>query len=278
MNKDTAGRLGNDPSLVQSVDRALQILTAYETEGHELSILQLSQKVHLPKSTVHRLLATLANRGFIEQNSATGNYRLGLKLHSLGSRVVLTRNLTTEAGPIVRQLVERFGETVSISVLDGIETVIVEKMESEQAMRVTSQIGKRNPIHCSGSGKMLLALQSPEEIERILALAPLDRYTDKTITDPGQLKENLDEIRRNGYAVDDEEIQPDQICIAAPIRDYRGAAFAAMTISGPATRIRSKDVEVVAATIQKAANEISERLGWNEGMETIAGGPARLER
>lgn len=278
MNKGTAGRLGNDPSLVQSVDRALQILTAYETEGHELSILQLSQKVHLPKSTVHRLLATLANRGFIEQNSATGNYRLGLKLHALGSRVVLTRNLTTEAGPIVRQLVERFGETVSISVLDGIETVIVEKMESEQAMRVTSQIGKRNPIHCSGSGKMLLALQSPEEIERILALAPLDRYTDKTITDPGQLKANLAEIRRNGYAVDDEEIQLDQVCISAPIRDYRGAAFAAVTISGPATRIRSKGVEVVAATIQKAANEISERLGWNDELEPAVGGPARPER
>ena len=145
----------DDSSVVQSVDRALQILCAFDVNNHELSIQQLSTMLDLPKSTTHRLLATLAYRGFIEQVTATKNYRLGLKLRELGALVTAARTIDSEAEPILKKLIEQCGETVSISILDGIETVIVEKIECSQSMRVTSQIGTRNPIHCSGSGKVL---------------------------------------------------------------------------------------------------------------------------
>jgi DNA-binding IclR family transcriptional regulator len=210
---------------------------------------------------VHRLLTTLCARGFIEQVKSTGNYRLGLRIHGLGARTVVARTLTSEAEPFLRSLLDQHGETVSISVLDGNETVIVDKMESNLAMRVTSQIGKRNPVHCSGSGKALLAFGDPETTERIISEITLTRYTPKTITCPRALREHLKEIRERGYAVDEEEIQEDQICISAPVWNHEGSVCAAITISGPAGRIRAKGVEHIAASTVDAARELSRRLG-----------------
>ncbi|NLN16105.1 MAG: IclR family transcriptional regulator, partial [Firmicutes bacterium] len=221
----------------------------------------LSQALDLPKSTVHRLVATLCARGFMEQVEGTGNYRLGLRLHGLGARTVVARTLTSEAEPFLKSLLEKHGETVSISVLDGHEAVIVDKMESPQAMRVTSQIGKRNPVHCSASGKVLLAFAPPEAREKILSQISLERYTDKTITCPEALRGHLDEVRRQGYAVDDEEIQEDQVCLSAPVWDHEGCVCAAITISGPAGRIRGKGLGAIAASIVAAAWELSGKLG-----------------
>ena len=250
---------------MQSVDRALQILLSFEANGCEQqSLNQLSTNLGLPKSTIHRLLNALAQRGFIDQVSDTGYYRLGLKLHSLGAHVVVARSLASEGGPILGRLVDLYHETASISVLDGIESVIVEKMESDVAMRVTSQIGKRSPLHCSAGGKVMLAFQKPETGERIIAALPLKRYTAKTITDPEQLRQNLAEIRKLGYAVDDEEIQDDQVCISAPIWNHEGLVIAAITIPGPASRIRNKGVATIAQSLVEAAQELSMKLGAPE--------------
>ncbi|KYZ75776.1 hypothetical protein AXX12_11255 [Anaerosporomusa subterranea] len=251
-----------DNQIVQSVDRALQILTAFETSSPELSIRELSAVLNLPKSTIHRLLMTLEYQGFIEQVPTSRNYRLGLRLRVLGEKVIETRNLESEAVPILQVLMQNCGETVSVSILDGIETVIVEKLESFQAMRVTSQIGKRCPIHCSGSGKALLAFQPVHIVEQILAKAPLLRFTNYTITDPQELIDQLPEIRRRGFAVDDEEIVEDQLCISAPVRDSEGKAFAAITASGPKGRIKSKGVPQIADCVMNAANQLSRCLGW----------------
>ena len=258
-------KTANEAPLVQSVDRALQILLSFEAGGCEQqSINQISQNLGLPKSTVHRLLSALAQRGFIDQVSETGCYRLGLKVHSLGAHVVLARSLTSEGGPIMRRLLNLYGETVSLSMLDGIETVIVEKMESNLAMRVTSQIGKRNPLHCSAGGKVMLAFQTPETRARIIALLPLQRFTAKTITDADNLKVDLAAIRERGYAIDDEEIQDDQICISAPVWNFEGNVFAALTIPGPANRIRNKGIATIAASLVEGARELSLKLGGPE--------------
>lgn len=251
-----------DNSLVQSVDRALQILCAFDVNEHELSIQQLSTMLGLPKSTTHRLLASLAYRGFIEQVPSTKNYRLGLKLRELGALVGAARTIDSEAGPILRRLIEQCGETVSISILDGIETVIVEKIECSQSMRVTSQIGRRNPIHCSGSGKVLLACQPMKVIKEILEKAPMTRYTANTITDPKKLIENLMGVRQFGFVVDDGEISDDQMCIAAPVWNGDGQAFAAITASGPASRIKVKGALNVASAVVEAADRLSRALGW----------------
>jgi IclR family KDG regulon transcriptional repressor len=155
----------------------------------------------------------------MEQVKSTGNYRLGLRLHGLGARTVVARTLTSEAEPFLRSLLEKHGETVSISVLDEDETVIIDKMESELAMRVTSQIGKRNPVHCSGSGKVLLAFAHPDTREKIISRITLTGHTDTCRQDHEALRWHLEEIRKRGYAVDDEEIQEDQICLSASIAD-----------------------------------------------------------
>lgn len=248
---------------VQSVDRALQLLSVFESDFQELSIQQFSELLDLPKSTVHRLLTTLVLRGFIEQDSQTRNYRLGIKLYALGMRVAATRAINSEAAPVLRSLIERCGETASVSVLDDIETVIVEKLETNQALRVTSQIGKRNPIHCTGSGKVVLAYLDSAVADKILKrVSPLKKYTNKTITDMVKLKENLMEIRIRGYALDDEEIFEGQFCIAAPVRNDKGEVFAAITVSGPLNRILAKDPHKIGACAVEAADELSRRLGY----------------
>jgi DNA-binding IclR family transcriptional regulator len=262
MNNRTQGNKSDESYTVQSVERALHILLAFETDHRELSVGQLSVLLGLPKSTIHRLLATLEQNGFIEQVETTRNYRLGLKLRVLGASVVASRTLESEAFPILQMLLKQCGETVSVSVLDGIETMIVEKMESLQSMRVTSHIGKRSQIHCSGSGKVLLAFQPSIAAEQILAKAPLTRYTDKTITTAQELIEQFPETRRRGFAADDEEIVEGQLCISAPVWNSEGKAFAAITASGPAMRIRGKGELKIAADVIEAADELSRRLGW----------------
>lgn len=252
-----------DTEIVQSVDRALQLLSAFETDLQELSIQQFSEILNLPKSTVHRLITTLVHRGFVEQDSQTRNYRLGLRLYALGTKVVATRGINSEAAPVLRELIEQCGETASVSVLDDTEAVIIEKIESNQTIRVTSQIGNRNPLHCTGSGKVFMAYANPEVVDKILKqISPLKRYTKNTITDPIKLKENLAEIKARGYALDDEEIFDDQFCISAPVRNSKGEVFAAITVSGPLNRIKAKEPDKIGARVVEAADELSRRLGW----------------
>ena len=258
-----------ETDIVQSVDRALQILSVFESDYQELSIQQFSEILDLPKSTIHRLLTTLVHRGFMEQDSESRNYRLGVKLYALGTKVIAARAINSEAAPVLRKLIEECGETASVSVLDETETVIIEKMETNQSIRVISQIGKRNPIHCTGSGKVVLAYLNPEAVDKILKrVSPLKRYTGKTITDPVKLKENIAEIRSRGYALDDEELVDDQFCISAPVRNSKGEVFAAITVSGPLYRIKAKDPDKIGACVVRAADELSRRLGWMGGMAT----------
>lgn len=252
-----------DTEIVQSVDRALQLLSVFESDHQELSIQEFSEILDLPKSTVHRLITTLLHRGFVEQDIKTRNYRLGLRLYALGTKVVATRGIDSEAAPVLRKLIEQCGETASVSVLDDTEAVIIEKMESNQSIRVTSQIGKRNPLHCTGSGKVFMAYATPEALDKILKrITPLKRYTKNTITDPVKLKEILAEVKARGYALDDEEIFEDQFCISAPVRNSKGEVFAAITVSGPLYRIKAKEPAKIGVRVVEAADELSRRLGW----------------
>ncbi|HHY45760.1 MAG TPA: IclR family transcriptional regulator [Firmicutes bacterium] len=249
--------------LVQSVDRALCILSAFSDGAQELSINDLSRRLGLCKSTIHRLITTLEYRGFIEQNPDNGKYRLGLRLYELGAMTIVARSLVAEAEPYLKQVVNLYGETASVSVLDGVETVIVEKFESSAAIRLTSQIGRRSPIHASASGKVILAFQPERVQDDILARAPLTRYTSRTITEPNALKAHLEVVRAQGYSVDAEEYQEDLICVGAPIFAHTGEAIAAITVSGPSNRMRHKGIETIAASLVQAGLEISRRLGYN---------------
>ncbi|MGI6037147.1 MAG: IclR family transcriptional regulator [Limnochordia bacterium] len=249
-------------NLVRSVDRAMQILTAFNQERTELSLTELVDLLGLSKSTLHRLIGTLTHWRCLELNPRSGKYRLGLRLHELGSLAILARGLLTEAEPYLKELVNIHGETASISVLDGGETVIVDKYESQAALRLTSQIGRRSPAYASASGKVLLAYQPPKIQEEIIAGIVWQPFTSRTITDPDLLKEQLVQVKARGYAIDDEEYQEELICIGAPVFDHSGSAVAALVISGLAPRVRQKGVDGIAATLMQFGRQISRSLGY----------------
>lgn len=262
MAKET-GRQGRLSGYIQSVDRALGILESFSSDRPELGVSELSRSLALNKSTTFGLLTTLERRGYVEQNPENGKYRLGLRVLDLGAAKLSEFHFAAAAKPVLRSLVDRFGETVHLAIYDRGEVVYVDKIEGANALQIASFIGKRNPCHCTGVGKCLLAFQPAEEIERVIA-AGLPALTAKTITDPDALKAVLAKVRTEGRAQDDEEIEAGLSCVAAPVRDYSGAIRAAISIAAPTIRIGPGRIDEFFSAIQEAARLISRNLGYRE--------------
>jgi DNA-binding IclR family transcriptional regulator len=249
------------PKLIQSIDRALQILESFSNEEKELGVTEIANRLDLHKSTVHGILTTLEYRGYIKKNVKTGKYQLGLKLLELGNLVHDSMDLISLAKPYLQELVNKHQETVHLVVYDRGEVIYIDKIEGKGAIKIMSRIGKRNPVHCTGVGKCLLAFREDHEIEMILK-QDLKKYTVNTITDSEKLKEQILEIRKNGYAFDMEEIELGLRCIAAPIRDHRRKVVAAISLSGPSMRMDQERMQNLVTDVKKAADMISRNLGY----------------
>lgn len=250
--------------VINSVDRALDILLLLQQEGREMGVTQISSALGIYKSTVHRTLATLEKRGFVEQNADNGKYWLGMRLYSMGMLLRERLPLRKLAFPYARALAEKFNEVVHISVSDGNAMlyprhIIVEKIQGQQVLSLTPPIGSSAPSHCSAVGKCLLAF-SPEDYIAKYVGNPLPVFTEKTIGNWDRLVAELKQIRRQGYAVDDEELELGLTCIAGPILDRGGAIVAALSLSGPTSRVRARFDDIVEELI-KTVNLISANLG-----------------
>ena len=261
---------GSKPSnLVQSIERISLILDILGQSPQGISIRELSGKVKLPKGTTHRLLSSLSYLGYVRQDSKTRNYFLGFKLVELGNLLLSQLDLRKEAEPFLRDLAERTKETVHMVVMDRDEVVYIDKVETEQnpsGLRMASRIGLRNPPHSCAVGKVLLADLSDEALDHSLRGKNLSKRTENTMTDPAQLREHLKQVKKQGYAVDDEENEKGIRCVGAPIRNETGKAVAAVSISGPAFRVTRKVVqETLKKEVMETALKISQRLGYREG-------------
>ena len=248
-------------SSIKSVERAIAILKAFGIEKPELGVIELSKMLALHKSTVSRSLATLEKGGLVERNPETGKYRLAVALMCLGALVVAHADLQEIARPLLRQLAREIQETVNLAVLDGDEVINIEEMlPDNRQVRSTGWVGRRAPLNCGSTGKVLLAYQPEEEIEQIIAKG-LPPRTDKTITDPGRLREELAKIRQKGYATTLEEFEEGLNAVAAPVRDYTGRVIAAVSVSGPSYRVSLERISELAELVMRIAEEISRRLG-----------------
>ena len=203
--------------LIQSVERAANILELFVKTYPELSIKEISDHLGLSKSTVHGIVKTLEYRGYLQQNPKNQKYQLGIKFIELGNFVSKHLDIGNIARPVIRELVEELHETVHLTIFQGDEVIYIEKLEGPRALTIYSHIGKRAPIHCTGVGKSILAQLSEDEVDRLLSKADLKSFTDFTLTDTEQIKDHLARVRKQGYAVDDEEIELGLKCIAAPI-------------------------------------------------------------
>lgn len=246
---------------VRSVAKALMIIDmlSYAPEGMPLG--EIARKIGAPKSTIHGLLSTLCEYGFVEQSSIDGCYKLGVHLFELGMAVADNWDVRKIAAPYIERLLGEMQETIHLVILDNGEVLYIDKRESNQSLRIVSKIGARLPAHCTGVGKVLLAYLPPAEVKTIIERKGLSKYTRNTITDPYLLEKELQKIRHQGYAIDNEEIMDGLRCVAAPIRDHKGDVCAAISISGPAVRLDEDRLPVAIDRVTKTADEISAALG-----------------
>jgi len=248
---------------VQSVDRTLAILEALASNREPISLTMLSVKLGLNISTVHRLLNTLIIAGFVEQEPNQGHYRLGLKTFEIGNAALYNLDIRSIAKPYLKDLVDRCGETANLSVLNHGDVVYIDQVESPNIVKMFAQPGTRGPAYCTASGKVLLAALTPGELNQIIKETRFIKYTSSTITDPQALVNEIDKVKEQHYAIDFGELEEGVQCVAAPIRNHEGKTIAAISVSGPDSRISQvfPQGEII-RLITEAANRISLLLGF----------------
>lgn len=255
--------------IIQSVSHALDLLEEFRGDTDELGVTELSKKLKLHKNNVFRLLATLESRGYIEQNKATENYRLGLKSLELGQTFINQMGLLRQARPVMENLVDHVNETTYVGIVRENYAVYLDVVEAKQTVRVVSRVGARLPVYCTALGKVQLAYDSEEEVEGMVGTRDLKRFTENTITDLSTLLKHLRTVADHGYAIDNREFEPDVKCIAAPIRDYTRRVVGGLTVSGPASRLTDERIEKeLVPLVKRAGAEISTRLGYEIGLST----------
>ncbi|MDR1540364.1 MAG: IclR family transcriptional regulator [Clostridiales bacterium] len=249
---------------VRSIERALDMLEALSEEKNGLGITELSLRIGLHKSTVHRILQTLSKRGYAEKKD-DGNYHLGLKLIETVSYFINSLELQTQARPFVAQITAELGLTAHLGVLEGDQVVYIERMDVFSGIKLYSQIGLRMHAYCSSLGKCLLCGLSGDELEKVMENCAFAQFTPYTLTSLNALKANLKTVRTQGWAIDNLEFSLENRCVGAPIFDYRGEIVAAVSASGPPAVFTSDRIPHVAEYVKAKASAISRSLGYMGG-------------
>lgn len=250
-------------NLVKSVIKALDIIEILNKEN-EMGISEISQKLGMDHSTVYRLVSTLKYKGYVKQNTKTKRYSNSFKLFELGNNVVERLGLRREAQPFLEELAENTHETVNLAVMDGKHVLYIDKIESTETIKVDLNIGKRLPSYCTGLGKVMLAYMPESKVKQLLKDEEFIKYTNHTITSIKELIEQLKEIRKQGYGIDNEEYVKGLVCLAAPVRISGGKVVAAISIAVPKYRYLGGETQPkYAALLKKAADSLSKKLGYN---------------
>lgn len=248
---------------VQSLTRGLKLLEFIAESHGSVALTELAQQAGLPNSTTHRLLTTMQQQGFVRQVGDLGLWTIGAHAFVIGSSFLQSRNLLALVHPMLRSLMEESGETVNLAVLDlsDHQAVIIDQVQCTQLMRMSAPIGGKLPMHASGAGKAFLANLNDKQVTELLHRKGLHYYTPKTLMSPQSLKDNLALVRKTGYSFDDEEHALGLRCVAACIYDEHHEPFAAISISGPISRITDDRVTELGALAIKAAKEITREYG-----------------
>lgn len=249
------------PQRLSSVATAMRLLKTFSEGEVEIGVTTLARRLGVAKSTVYRLASTLVAEGMLEQNRENEKYRLGIALFGLGALVRQRMNVSNEARPHIFALREATNETVHLAVLDGDDIMYVYDLESTQAIRMRANLGDRKPVFCSSEGRAMLAFQDDQVIEETLS-APLEPRTAKTVTDPRRLRKALADVRKSGFAFEDEQCETGMRSIAAPIRDAEGNVVAAVGIAGPVERLSDEVLAEYSPLVVQTADVISARLGY----------------
>jgi DNA-binding IclR family transcriptional regulator len=249
---------------IQSVSHALDILESFTRTEDELGVTELSKRLALHKNNVFRLLATLENRGYIEQNTATERYRLGPKTLQIGSIFVEQRECRRQARPVLEDLATRSGETAVVAVLRGSKVVYMDSVETDRTVRAVSRIGAIYPAYCTAVGKIQLAHLAATDIERLYPEQALNALTERGIKTRDALEAELRLAAQRGYAFENEETETDVRGIAVPVKDFSKKVIAAIGIMAPASRLTDERLEKagIIRLLQESGRVLSTKLGF----------------
>lgn len=247
---------------VHSIEKAIRLLDCFWEEGGPLSLAELVQKTGWAKSTIHGMLSSMLDSAVVEQNPSDGKYRLGYHLFELGYAVNTSWDVVRFARPHMEHIVTALNESVNLARLSGDALVLVDCAAPRVGYRIAAETGCRLPLHCSSQGKAILAFRPDKEAEAMLRRTQMERYTDRTITDPEVLLRQLQVVRQTGLAEEYEEYRTGLYSVAAPIFDGTGACTYAMSIIGVDRGSRIENLEEVRSAIATAARAISHDLGY----------------
>lgn len=253
--------------IIQSVERALQILDLFNDHTVELKITEISEQMRLHKSTVHSLLKTLQQSRYIDQNSENGKYRLGLKLVERGNLVINTLNIRQIANKYLVELALKTGQTCQLGILDGNAGVYIDKEEGANSVIRYSRIGRRIPLHCTAIGKLLLSYQPPDIIHSLLDNYLFTQATNRTITKKEDFLMELEKVRYNEYAVDNQENELGVRCIAVPILNQHGQILAALSISTLVSTVSDDLLNDYLQLLKTTGKELSEKMRYGITMK-----------
>jgi DNA-binding IclR family transcriptional regulator len=243
---------------VQTVERALQVLTAFEVDGQELGVTEIAALLHVHKSTASRLAATLAASGFLERSPKSESFRLGPQLARLAALALDGRSLVGIARKPMEELAQTTGETVTLSVRDGNDAVTLAQIHARHIVGVKDWVGGRTPLHCTSDGKALLAFGAGG-----LVAGPLEALTGRTVTASAELRRELEDTRRRGWASGVGEHEDGLNGVAAPVLDAAGNCHAAVCVCGPSYRVPETMLRGLAEQCVQASREIGSNLVWN---------------
>jgi DNA-binding IclR family transcriptional regulator len=253
--------LQRSPYEISVVNKALDVLEALQ-HVDESTLQEIARVTGLPKSSCFRLLVTLESRGYVERGTEEKRYRLTLQLAEMSKRLLSKNPVRRLSLSYMRVLFEEIGETVNVAVLSGSDVLYVDTIESRHPFRVTESPGSRSPVYITALGKAMAAHLPAAELEQLLEQQSFKLLTPRTITDRAAFLESLQQVRRWGYALDDEEAEVGVRCVAAPVLGPGGYPLAALSISAPAARLSITELDPVITAVKIACRSISEQMGY----------------
>jgi DNA-binding IclR family transcriptional regulator len=250
-------------NVIKSVNHALDLLEEFKGNRDELGVTELSNRLNLHKNNIFRLLATLETKGYIEQNKATENYRLGARSLELARTFIKQIGLVRPVKPFLKEIVKECNEMAYVGIIRQNSVVCLDVEQSNQTVLVTNHVGSRLPINSTAIGKAQIAYATEEELEKLGILDNMHRFTPNTIVNNAEFIKHIKEVARRGYALDNEEYNPGVKCVAVPVRDYTGRVVGGISVPGPSFRMTDEILKQKIIPVLKAAGErTSKRLGF----------------
>jgi DNA-binding IclR family transcriptional regulator len=249
---------------MKSLHKVLDVIDLIADRG-SAGVRQLSSFSGYPLATTHRIVSTLAKRGYLKRDPITKSYALSMRFVELGNRVQQQFNLTSIARPHLERLKRVTGESANLAVLDGAEAVYLEQVRSDHMLQLFTKLGAKVPLYSTGVGKAMLSNLSDQEVDRYLATTPLKPFTCHTLTEAEAIREEIRKIRAQGFSVDNEEMEEGVRCVAALISDHQHRCAGAVSLSGAAMRVTVARLPEFAKAVTACAQGISSDLGSDSG-------------